>query len=224
MQTFVERDVPQFGFGIPAAALLRFWTMLAHYQGQVWNASEPARSLGVSDATVRRYLDILSGLYMVRQLQPWHENLGKRQVKSPKIYLRDSGLLHHLLGIGTEAQLLAHPKAGASWEGYVIEQIMDMVEPDQAYFWATHQGAELDLLLLKAGRRIGVEVKRADAPTLTRSMHTALADLKLDHLYVVYPGEQAYSLSQKVSVVPVAALESGVLLRPVYRARSRSPP
>ena len=215
IQTFVERDVTQYGFGVPAVALLRFWTMLAHYHGQVWNAADPARSLDVSHTTVRRYLDVLTGMYMVRQLQPWYENLGKRQVKAPKIYLRDSGLLHQLLGIATDAELLSHPKAGASWEGYVLEQVIAIVDPDQSYFWATYQGAELDLLLIKSGRRYGVEMKYADGPTMTRSMHTALADLKLEHLFIIYPGSQSYRLNDSTTVVPISQLASlNDLMRP----------
>jgi predicted AAA+ superfamily ATPase len=206
VQTFLERDVPQLGITIPPAALLRFWTMLAHFHGQIWNAAEPARSLGVSEPTVRRYLDLLTGLFMVRPLPPWHENLKKRQVRAPKIYLRDSGLLHALLGIGTEQGLLAHPKSGASWEGYAIEQALKLASPSEAYFWATHQGAELDLLLMKNGKRIGIEAKRADAPTLTPSMRIAIEDLRLDQLTVLYPGERQYTLSEKVTVVPVTAL------------------
>jgi predicted AAA+ superfamily ATPase len=221
VQTFLERDVPQLGITIPPAALLRFWTMLAHYHGQIWNAAEPARSLGVSEPTVRRYLDLLTGLFMVRQLPAWHENLKKRQVRAPKIYLRDSGLLHALLGIGTEQSLLAHPKSGASWEGYAIEQALKLASPSEAYFWATHQGAELDLLLMKNGKRIGIEAKRADAPTLTPSMRIAIEDLRLDQLTVLYPGERQYALSEKVTVVPVTALATlnpGVLW-PRRRAR-----
>jgi predicted AAA+ superfamily ATPase len=224
VQTFLERDVPQLGITIPPAALLRFWTMLAHYHGQIWNAAEPARSLGVSEPTVRRYLDLLTGLFMVRQLPAWHENLKKRQVRAPKIYLRDSGLLHLLLGIGAEQSLLAHPKSGASWEGYAIEQALKLASPSEAYFWATHQGAELDLLLMKNGKRIGIEAKRADAPTLTPSMRIAIEDLRLDQLTVLYPGERQYALSEKVTVVPVttlATLNSNVLW-PRRRARKGS--
>jgi hypothetical protein len=206
VKTFLERDLPQMGIGVPALALLRFWTMVAHYHGGIWNSAEPARSLGVSEPTVRRYLDVLSGALVVRQLAPWHENLAKRQVKSPKVYVRDSGLLHHLLGIRTETELLSHPKCGASWEGYVIEEILNAIEPDEAYFWATHQGAELDLLLLKRGRRLGVEVKRSDAPGFTPSMRIAMEDLRLDRLTVVYPGSRPYALADKVSVVPVTAI------------------
>src|SRR5574341_1810661 len=206
IQTFLERDLPQLGVAIPAPALLRFWTMLAHYHGQIWNAAEPARSLAVSEPTVRRYLDLLTGLFMVRQLQPWYENLKKRQVKAPKIYIRDSGLLHQLLGIRTEAELLAHPKCGASWEGYAIEETIKLVQPDEAYFWATYQGAELDLLLYKRGRRLGVEFKRMDAPSLTHSMRIALSDLRLDALIVLYPGKVRYTLGDRVEAVPITTL------------------
>jgi predicted AAA+ superfamily ATPase len=211
IQACLERDLPQLGVGLPAPALLRFWTMLAHYHGQTWKAAEPARSLGVSEPTVRRYLDVLAGLFMVRQLPPWHENLQKRQVKAPKIYLRDTGLLHQLLGLRTGQELVAHPKCGASWEGYAIEETLKLLQPDDAYFWATHNGAELDLLLFTRGRRLGVEVKRADAPTLTPSMRIALTDLRLDHLTVLYPGTQPYSLADRVSVVPLATLAEGRL-------------
>ncbi len=210
VSTFLERDLPQLGITVPAEALRRFWTMLAHYHGQLWNAAEPARSLGVAEATVRRYLDLLTGAYMVRQLKPWHENLGKRQVKAPKVYFRDTGLLHALLGVHTEGQLLAHPKSGASWESYALEEVIRAIQPDEAYFWATHQGAELDLLLFKDGRRLGVEAKRADAPVLTRSMRIALEDLKLERLAVLYPGSRRYALSERVAVVPVAAVAEGM--------------
>lgn len=206
IQTFLERDLPQLGVSISAQALWRFWTMVAHYHGNIWNAAEPARSLGVSEPTIRRYLDLLTGVFMVRQLAPWHENIGKRQVKAPKIYMRDSGLLHALLGIRTESELLHHPKCGASWEGYAVEEVCKLLQPDEAYFWATHQGAELDLLLLKDGRRLGVEIKRTDAPSLTSSMRIALADLRLEHLIVLYPGTRQYSLAARVTVVPLLNL------------------
>jgi hypothetical protein len=222
LRTFLERDVPQLGVTIPATTLLRFWTMLAHYHGNIWNAAEFARSMGVSEPAVRRYLDLLTGLFMVRQLQPWHENLGKRQVKSPKIYFRDSGLLHALLGIESESQLLSHPKSGASWEGYAIEETLKLVESDEACFWATHQGAELDLLLIVKGRRFGVEVKREDAPRITPSMRIAIEDLKLDHLSVLYPGDRGYRLDDRVSVVPLAEIARGKPLVVMPRAtRSR---
>jgi hypothetical protein len=206
IQTLLERDIPSFGLGTPAPTLFRFWTMLAHYHGQVWNAAEPARSLGIGETSVRRYLELLEGVYMVRQLRPWHENLKKRQVKAPKVYIRDSGLLHQLLGIRTLPELLSHPKCGASWEGYVIEEIISRVQPDEVYFWATHAGAELDLLLFKDGRRFGVEIKRADAPRLTPSMRTALEDLRLDRLMVVYPGDLRYPLAERAEVVPLQVL------------------
>ena len=221
VRSFLERDLPQLGVTIPAQALRRFWIMLAHYHGQIWNAAEPARSLGTAETTVRRYLDLLSGVYMVRQLAPWHENLGKRQVKAPKVYVRDCGLLHHLLGIDSEEQLLAHPKCGASWEGYAIEQIINAVEPDDAYFWATHQGAELDLLLFKNGRRLGVEVKRMDAPRFTPSMRIALDDLRLEQIVVLYPGTQEYTLAPRVRAVPLAAIANARNLFPKPRATTK---
>jgi len=204
LQTFLERDIPQLGIEIPAIALRRFWNMVAHYHGQIWNAAELARALAVNESTVRRYLDLMAGVFMVRQLPPWFENLGKRQVKSPKVYVRDTGLLHSLLGITNQRDLENHPKVGASWEGYAVEEVLKSFGPDEAYYWATYNGAELDLLLFKNGRRIGIECKRADAPALTPSMRTALADLKLDHLYVLYPGDKTYPLGKKVDVMPLA--------------------
>ena len=204
LQTFLERDIPQLGIGIPALALRRFWNMMAHYHGQTWNAAELARALAVNESTVRRYLDLMTGVFMVRQLPPWFENLGKRQVKAPKVYVRDSGLLHSLLGITNQRDLENHPKVGASWEGYAVEEVLKSFRPDEAYYWATYNGAELDLLLFKNGHRIGIECKRADAPTLTPSMRIALADLRLDRLYVLYPGGEAYTLARKVEAVPLA--------------------
>jgi hypothetical protein len=204
LQTFLERDIPQLGSTIPAFALRRFWNMVAHYHGQIWNSSELARALAVNESTVRRYLDLMTGVFMVRQLPPWFENLGKRQVKSPQVYVRDTGMLHALLGITNQRDLENHPKVGASWEGYAVEEVLKSFRPDEAYYWATYNGAELDLLLFKNGRRIGIECKRADAPTLTPSMRTALADLRLDDLYVLYPGEKTYSLGRKVEVMPLA--------------------
>jgi predicted AAA+ superfamily ATPase len=211
IRTFVERDIPQLGIRVGAVALLRFWTMLAHYHAQIWNAAEPARSLGVSEPTVRHYLDLLTDVFMVRQLPPWHENLAKRQVKAPKILLRDAGILHQLLGIRNASELLGHPKSGASWEGYATEQILHLVQPDAAYFWATYAGAELDLLLFKSGRRLGVEIKRADAPTLTPSMRTAMQDLKLEQLVVLYPGKSRYQIAERVFAVPLTVLAGGTL-------------
>ncbi len=210
IRTTVERDLPQLGMNVAAPALYRFWAMLAHYHGQVWNAAAPARSLGVNESTVRRYLDWLTQAFLVRQLQPWFVNLGKRQVKAPKIYLRDTGLLHELLGIADPAALLRHPKSGASWEGFALDQILRIAQPDEAYFWATHAGAELDLLMIKDGRRIGVEFKRADAPQMTASMRIAMQDLALDALYVVYPGERRYGLADRVEAVPLNAVLPGV--------------
>jgi predicted AAA+ superfamily ATPase len=186
--------------------LRRFWSMLAHYHGQTWNAAELGRALAVNESTVRRYLDLMTGVFMVRQLPPWHENLGKRQVKSPKVYIRDSGLLHILLGISGRRDLEHHPKVGASWEGYAVEEILKALRPDEAYTWATHQGAELDLLLFKNGRRIGVECKRNDAPTLTPSMRIACDDLNLDEHLVAYPGSRRYRLTDRIEVVPLADL------------------
>ena len=202
IRTLLELDLPQLGMRIPSPQLHRFWTMLAHYHGQIWNAAEPARSLGLSQPTVRSYLDLMTSAYMIRQLQPWHENLSKRQVKAPKIYVRDSGLLHTLLGLRSRRDLLTHPKLGASWEGFVIEQLLHAAEPDQAYFWATHQGAELDLLMLRGSRRIGVEIKRSDAPSLTPSMRIAIEDLRLNKLWVIYPGRQRYDLNKGVTAIP----------------------
>lgn len=206
IQRHVSSDLPLLGMSAPAPLMTRFWQMLAHYHGQTWNAAEPARSLGITEPTVRRYLDYLTQTFMVRQLQPWHANLAKRQVKAPKIYFRDTGLLHALLGIRNLPQLLAHPLSGASWEGFALEQVLRIAQPDEAYFWATHQGAELDLLMFKDGRRVGVEFKRSDAPKLTPSMRIAMEDLKLDALYVVYPGPHRYALAPQVEVVPLTAL------------------
>jgi uncharacterized protein len=202
IRTFLEQDLPQLGIRIPSPQLERFWTMLAHYHGQTWNAAELAASLGLSQPTVRNYLDLMTSAYMIRQLQPWHEHLSKRQVKAPKIYVRDSGLLHSLLGLRTRRDLLSHPKLGASWEGYVIEQLLQAFEPDQAYFWATHQGAELDVLMLRGSRRVGVEIKRGDAPSLTASIRIALDDLRLHKLWIIYPGQQRYNLNERVTAIP----------------------
>lgn len=208
IKTFLERDVPQFGIRIPAATLYRFWSLLAHYHGQIWNAAEAARALAVDIKTIGRYLDLLESLFMIRRLSPWHANLSKRQVKSPKIYFRDTGLLHVLLGITEEKSLLSHPKIGASWEGFVLEEALKATAPDEHYFWATHAGAELDLLMIREGRRIGIEIKRADAPSVTESMRVALKDLELDRLLVIYPGSKSYPLGDQIQAVPVSMLAS----------------
>ncbi|MFC4252077.1 ATP-binding protein [Sinimarinibacterium flocculans] len=206
IQTLLERDLPQWGVRVPAIALQRFWTMLAHYHGQTWNAAEPARALGVSESTARRYLDLLTDALMIRQLQPWHANIGKRQVKSPKVYVRDSGLLHLLLGIDSEKALLSHPKLGASWEGFVIEQVLAAEPHDEAWFWATHQGAEIDLILRRGDSLLGVECKRADAPRLTPSLRIARQDLGLRRIAVIYPGDKGYALAEGIDAVPLKQL------------------
>jgi len=189
--------------------MTRFWQMVAHYHGQPWNGAELARSLGIGETTVRRYLDFLSQTFMVRQLPPWHDNLAKRQVKAPKIYFRDTGLLHFLMDIRTVAQLATHSRVGASWEGFALEQVLRIAKPQQAYFWATHQGAELDLLMLQGERRIGVEFKYTDVPRVTRSMRIAIDDLKLAALYVVYPGEHRFALGERIEAVPLWAVVPG---------------
>jgi predicted AAA+ superfamily ATPase len=208
IRTFLERDIPQLGIGVPAAAMRRFWTMLAHYHGQTWNSSEIARSMGLSDKTTRSYLDILTGTYMVRQLQPWFENIGKRQVKAPKIFLRDSGILHTLLDLPDHHTLSGHPKLGASWEGFAIEQILQILKPRDAYFWATHSGAELDLFIPHRNKRYGFEIKYNEAPNTRKSMHVAIDDLKLDHLWIIYPGKETYPVGKKISVLPLKNLSS----------------
>ena len=211
IQTLLERDFPLWGVRIPAITLFRFWSMLAHYHGQTWNAAEPARALGVSESTCRRYLDFLTDAMMVRQLQPLHSNIAKRQVKSPKIYIRDSGLLHQLLGIASDKDLFTHPKIGASWEGFVLEQVLLTESFDEAFFWATHQGAEIDLILKRGDQRIGIECKHADAPRLTKSIRIAMNDLHLNKVVIIYPGNKPYLLSEKVSVLPVSALGSDAI-------------
>jgi predicted AAA+ superfamily ATPase len=208
IQTLLERDLPQWGVRVPAIVLRRFWTMLAHYHGQAWNAAEPARALGVNESTTRRYLDLLTDALMIRQLQPWHANLRKRQVRSPKLFVRDSGLLHQLLGIDSEKALASHPKLGASWEGFVIEQILALEPHDEAAFWATHQGAAMDLILRRGDQLLGVECKRADAPRMTPSIRIALEDLGLERVVVIYPGDTRYAISDRVEAVPLSALAS----------------
>lgn len=203
IRTFLERDIPQLGITIPAAAMRRFWTMLAHYHGQTWNSSAMSRSMGLSDKTVRSYLDILTGTFMLRQLQPWHENIGKRQIKSPKIYFRDSGLLHGLLSLTDLHSLYGHPQSGASWEGFALEQVLLAIQPADVYFWGTHAGAELDLFFMHGGRRYGVECKSSEAPKITKSMQTAMNDLSLAHLWAIYPGERRYRVDEKITVWPL---------------------
>jgi len=209
IRTLLESDLPQLGVRVPGATLQRFWAMLAHFHGQLWNGAELGRSLGLSQTSCRRYLDLLEGVFMVRLLQPWHANLLKRQVKAPKLYIRDTGLLHQLLQIGDRDALLCHPRLGASWEGFVVEQLLATWRPEGAWFWATHGGAELDLLVSRGGRRIGVEIKRTDAPRLSASMRQALQDLQLDELLVVTPGDRSYRLNERARVVSLAeALEA----------------
>ncbi len=211
IQTFLERDIPQLGSQINPAALGRFWSMLAHYHGQIWSASEFARSFGVADTTVRKYLDLLTAALMVRQLQPWHENLSKRQVKAPKVYVADTGLLHALLNVRTQEELEGHPKVGASWEGFVLDHLIRRlgVRRDECFYWATYSGAELDLLVTRGNRRYGFEVKRTTTPTMTRSMHSALADLHLEKLEIIHAGEDTYPLAPSVRAVSFKHLLSG---------------
>jgi predicted AAA+ superfamily ATPase len=205
IQSFLERDIPQLGIRIPSAALRRFWTMLAHVHGQNWNAADLARSMSVKEDTARKYLDILTGAFMIRQLPPWFENTGKRLVKAPKVYFRDSGILHALLGLKTKAQVMSHPKLGLSWEGFALEEIIRMTTADRdAYFYKTHGGAELDLLLIRNGKRYGFECKYEDAPHTTRAMHSIMEDLRLEQLWIIYPGETAYSLTENIKVLPLA--------------------
>jgi predicted AAA+ superfamily ATPase len=209
IRTYLERDLPQLGINLPALTLRRFWTMLGHYHGQTWNSSELARSLGVSDKTVARYLDILEGTFMAWRLRPWHTNQGKREIKAPKVYLSDSGILHSLLGITVGHDLLAHPKCGASWEGFVLHEVIRRTgaKRDEAFFWGLHSGAELDLMIVRNNRRLGFEVKLTRSPKVTPSMRSALAALALDHLYVVCHGEGSpWALAEGISAMPMSAL------------------
>jgi predicted AAA+ superfamily ATPase len=210
IRTFLERDIPQLGLRVPAETLRRFWTMLAHYHAQVWNAAELARSLGSSESTARRYVDLLTSVFLVRQLPPWFENVGKRQVKSPKVYVRDTGLLHALLDLGSRGSLESHPKLGASWEGFALEQVLAVTGERNVYFWATHGGAELDLLLFSGGKRFGVEFKYGDAPKVTRSMRVAMEDLGLERLYVVHPGRESFPLDDQVEALSILDLPSNL--------------
>jgi len=206
IQTLLERDMPQWGVSVPATALRRLWTVVAHYHGQTWNASDAARVLDVSQPTIRRYLDLLTDAHMIRQLQPYYANLSKRQVKSPKVYVRDSGILHRLLGINTPKNLLEHPKVGASWEGYAIEQIISVEPHEDAWFWATHQGAEIDLVLRRGGSLLGVEIKRTDAPKVTPSIRIAIEDLGLERVVILYSGTKRFPLAERVEAVPLQDL------------------
>lgn len=207
--TFLERDIPQLGLNIPAKALGRFWRMLAHYHGQIFNASEIGKSLELSDHTAQRYLDLLSGTFMVRQLRPWHYNTKKRLIKRPKIYFRDTGILHSLLSLEAKKDVLSHPKLGASWEGFALEEAIRLIQlkEDEIFFFGVHTGAELDLVFEKRGRLYGIEVKYTQAPSLTPSMRFALEELSLKHLWVIYPGGQDYSLSRNVTVISLANLD-----------------
>lgn len=201
--TFLERDLPQLGITIRSNTMHRFWSMLAHYHGQIWNASEFGRSFGVADTTVRNYLDLLSSALVVRQLQPWHENISKRQIKSPKVYIADSGLLHTLLGIKTRTDLERHPKIGASWEGFVIEQIIRWMgfKAEECFFWATHGGAELDLLIVRGIKRLGFEIKLTSSPRVMPSMRSAISDLRLQRLYVIHSGDESFQLERRIQAI-----------------------
>jgi uncharacterized protein len=212
VRTFLERDLPQLGIGIPPTAMERFWTMLAHYHGQTWNASEFGRSFGLSDTTVRGYLDRLTSSLVVRQLLPWHANISKRQVRAPKVYIADPGLLHALLNLRTQRDVESHPKMGASWEGFALDQVVRRlgVERRECFFWATYSGAELDLLVVRGNRRLGFEFKRSSSPAVTPSMRSALADLALTHLDVIYPGDNVFPLADRVRAVGIACLMDAI--------------
>ena len=203
IRTFLQRDIPQLGINIPAQAVRRFWTMIAHYHGQLWNASQIASAMGINDKTIRSYLDILTETYMIRQLQPWHENIRKRQVKSPKNYFRDTGLLHSLLDLQTLYAVTGHPQVGASWEDFAIVQILRTIRPSQVYYWATYSGAELDMFFVLNGLRYGIELKFSEAPDKTKSMSIAIDSLKLHKLLIVYPGKEAWPVNEKITVCPI---------------------
>ena len=215
IRTFLTRDVPDLGSTVPPPTLRRFWTMLAHWHGQVWNGAEFGRAFGVAHTTVRRYLDLLASVFVVRQLQPWHENISKRQVRSPKVYIADSGVLHALLGLSTREAVLSHPKVGASWEGFVVQQIVQLLAapPEQCFHWSTHSGAELDLLVVAGNRRYGFEVKRAEAPRPTPSMRSAVETLGLDRLEVVHAGTQTYAMAPGMRALPAGRLAA--VLKPL---------
>lgn len=225
VRTFLERDIPQLGIQVPAEHLRRFWSMTAHYHAQIWNSSEIAGSLGVSHPTASRYLDILCGAFVLRRLPPWHVNIGKRLVKSPKVYLRDTGLLHHFLGIQDRHGLMGHPKLGASWEGLVLEELLRVASERDVFFYSTHSGAEVDFVVRSGVDLVGFEAKRSEAPSLTRSMQVVLKDLSLKHLFVVYPGPERFPLHEKVTAIPISAVAAGTkgLLksRPGRRGQAR---
>ncbi len=203
IRTFLERDLGLLNIGISPVALRRFWTMVSHYHGQIWNGNEIAASLGVAPNTAKAYLDALEKTFMIRRLQPWFENVGKRLVKTPKIYMRDSGIFHSLQDIHNKKSLLTHPKLGASWEGFALEEALRIFQPRAAYFYSIHSGSELDLFFFFNGKRIGVEFKRVDAPKTSRSMRIAMEDLKLDMLYVIYPGSRSFALDDKIQALPL---------------------
>lgn len=221
IRTFLERDIPNLGISIPAQMMRRFWMMLSHYHGQLFNASELGRSFGIADTTVKRYLELLSGTFVIRQLQPWFYNTKKRLIKRPKIYFRDSGLLHAFMAINSESELMKHPRLGASWEGFALEQVLTCLNlrEEEAFFWAVHTGAELDLVFIRHGRLCGVEVKYNEAPTVTRSMLSALSELNLAHLFVVYPGGDVYPLEKKITAVGLWQLKDfNRLVNSVYNS------
>ena len=203
IRTFLERDLGLLNIGISPVALRRFWTMVSHYHGQIWNGNEIAASLGVAPNTAKAYLDALEETFMIRRLQPWFENVGKRLVKTPKIYMRDSGIFHSLQHIHNKKSLLTHPKLGASWEGFALEEALRIFQPRAAYFYSIHSGSELDLFFFFNGKRIGIEFKRVDAPKTSRSMRIAMEDLKLDMLYVIYPGSRSFALDDKIQALPL---------------------
>ncbi len=209
VRTFLERDIPNLGIRVPAATLHRFWTMLAHYHGQTANLSEIGRSLSVSDTAIRHYLDILTGTFMIRQLRPWHHNTKKRLVRSPKIYFRDSGIFHSLMSLQSKQSIQSHPKLGASWEGFALEQAVKHLglEEENVYFWATHTGAEIDLVFPLKGKMYGIEIKYSDAPKITASLRSAISELSLHHAWVLYPGDESYSLDKKTSLVSIRHME-----------------
>ena len=209
ISTFLERDIPQLGINIPAVTLRRFWIMLSHYHAQVLNYSEIANSFGISDHTVRKYIDILSGTFMIRVLHPWYVNIGKRLVKRPKIYFRDSGVFHDLLSVNSNNNLLEHNKLGASWEGFALEIIANILEKrdQELFFWRTHSGSEVDLFWQDSGKNLAIEFKFSDAPKLNKSMKTSIEALDLSHLWVVYPGKDIYKLNKKITVLPLKNFE-----------------